>query len=99
MNELSSDYSVRVKSHLDPNWMATFSAYEMKISHTDVGGAHTTLRLQVKDQAHLIGILTEMHGMGLKILAVHDQSEPTTEGISGSAVQSEAPSQKGDNCE
>lgn len=73
MHKDSSTYFVRVQPILPLHWLGTFSAMEMAIADADTKTRQTTLRVQVIDQAQLLSVLNEIHGMGLLLLSVESQ--------------------------
>jgi hypothetical protein len=64
-----SIYTVKLKSHLDAGWLKRLPARSMAIAYEgDV--PVTTFTLDVIDQAELIGVLSELHGLGMRLLSV-----------------------------
>ncbi|MCS6847594.1 MAG: hypothetical protein RMN52_07770 [Anaerolineae bacterium] len=63
-------YRVRVKSHLDSGWLSNFPVVTMTAGYDASKAPVTTLVVGVQDQAELMGLLMELHGMGLTLLSV-----------------------------
>jgi hypothetical protein len=63
-------YRVRLKSHLDSGWLSDFPVVTMTAGYDTAKAPVTTLVVGVQDQAELMGMLMELHGMGLALLSV-----------------------------
>lgn len=63
-------YRVRLKSHLDSGWLSHFPVVTMTAGYDAAKTPVTTLVVGVQDQAELMGLLMELHGMGLALLSV-----------------------------
>ena len=74
MNDLPCVYIVRVKPVIAAHWLAMFTALEVSIIDDDTSDPQTALLLHVADQAQLMGVLSEMHGMGLQLLSVQREA-------------------------
>lgn len=69
MTEGRSTYTVKLKSHLDAGWLKRLPAESMAVGYEQALPV-TTVTLNVIDQAELVGVLSEMHGLGLRLLSV-----------------------------
>jgi cobyric acid synthase len=64
-------YQFRVKGHLDNTLAARFE--DLKISNLE--GGHAVLSGQIKDQAALQGILSQISSLGLTLISVNAVNE------------------------
>lgn len=78
---LGHRYRIRLKSHLDSSWLSHFPIVRMTAGYNAAKAPVTTLVVGVQDQAELMGMLMELHGMGLDLLSVQallsGQKRPT----------------------
>lgn len=71
-------YQVRVCTHLASVWMASLPIVDFE---TTLDARHqpiTALTVRVVDQAELIGVLSDLHGRGLKLLSLDFVDTPGT---------------------
>lgn len=68
--QAGQQYRVQVRSRLDPGWLEDYPLVTSSTAHDQDRRPMTTLVLQVIDQAHLMGILNEIHGMGALLISV-----------------------------
>jgi hypothetical protein len=63
-------YRICVQGTITPSWSADFTT--MAISYTDADGLApcTILEGRVLDQAQLIGLITQLYGLGLPLVSV-----------------------------
>jgi hypothetical protein len=69
-------YLIRVSGWLDPSWTEHFDYLAVTVSAPIGQTPETTLCGQVPDQAALIGILHELHDLGVTVLVVERLSTP-----------------------
>jgi hypothetical protein len=68
---------IRVKGHLDRDWANRLCG--LQITHTSEG--NTVLSGPLRDQAALEGLLSQLFGMGVRIISVSsDNSTPVNKG-------------------
>jgi hypothetical protein len=65
-------YHIQVQFHLSGDWISTLPGAHLTIGHSADGTPLSTIKLLVHDQAELIGLLNEIHGNGMRIVAVRD---------------------------
>lgn len=66
----SCRYSIQVQYHLGDDWIVPWSLTELTRAFSPSGMPVSTLVVLVQDQAELMGLLNEMHGHGMRLLAV-----------------------------
>ena len=73
-------YRVRIRSHLSPDWSAMPGVVTLALGYDDQGHPITTLLLEVADRSALMGILNEMHGVNLPLVAMEYVENLPTDG-------------------
>jgi hypothetical protein len=63
-------YRVRVRTHLDSSWLSEFPVVRLAAGYDSHRQPVTTMIVSVRDQAELMGMLMELHGMGLSVLSM-----------------------------
>ena len=63
-------YQITAKGKLDQHWTEWFNGSLIRIEHNIEGNPHTIMTCQVKDQAHLFGILNRLNSLNLPLLQV-----------------------------
>lgn len=63
-------YRVKLRSHLDASWLAHLHVTRLAAGYDAARMPVTTLTVNVTDQADLIDLLAQLHGMGLSLLSV-----------------------------
>jgi hypothetical protein len=66
------DYRIVVRSELSKRYATAFEGMEMEVK-----SGRTILTGEVKDQAHLHGILDRINGLGLELVSVRSLPEET----------------------
>ena len=66
---MSIHYHIRVKGHLDSSWSEWFNGLDISYEPDGISDLVGT----IKDQAELIGILTKIHNLNLKLLSVNPE--------------------------
>jgi hypothetical protein len=66
----TSIYHICVRSILDEGWVRTLQVDPIATHRHYAGLPRTTLTLQVSDQSQLLGLLNQLHNMGLTLLSV-----------------------------
>ena len=61
---------IAVHGHLDKKWQDSFEAFEISYE-----GINTILTVNVKDEAHLHGILNLIRDLNLKLISVNPAEE------------------------
>ncbi|MGW1340038.1 hypothetical protein ACWCOV_03210 [Kribbella sp. NPDC002412] len=59
-------YELRIDGHLDHHWSTWFDG--LTLTHEPDGT--TTLHTRLTDQAHLHGLLTQIHNLGATLISV-----------------------------
>jgi hypothetical protein len=62
----TNTYSIRVESHLRPEWSAWFDG--MTVTHEP--GGHTTISGPVADQSALHGLIIKVRDLGLVLVSI-----------------------------
>ncbi len=70
-------YEIRIKGHLDEQWVSWFEGFTITHGFGQGGAPVTTLSGAVADQAALHGLLRKVRDLGLTLLAL-SSSEPMT---------------------
>ncbi len=60
-------YRIRVRGQLGPEWSTWFAG----LTITAAENGETTISGQIRDQAALYGVLTQVHDLGLPLLSVN----------------------------
>ena len=60
-------YHIRIKEHVDPEWMGWFGASDMSLE----GDGNTVLIFEVVDQAALHGLLKKVRDSGMTLISVN----------------------------
>lgn len=63
-------YRVRVRSGLDPEWLRDYSIVAAEPEQGPNREPLTTVVFQVIDQAQMMGILNEIHSMGVSLVSL-----------------------------
>lgn len=63
-------YRVILRTYLDRSWLTVLPTAAFDTDLDTTGRPITMLDLTVADQAELIGLLNEMHGLGLQLVAI-----------------------------
>jgi hypothetical protein len=63
-------YRVRLRSHLNSSWLSSFPVVRMTAGYDTAHKPVTMLIVSMSDQAELMGMLMELHGLGLTLLSV-----------------------------
>jgi hypothetical protein len=63
-------YRVRVRTHLDSSWLSQFPVVKMTAGYDTARKPVTTMIVSTRDQSELMGMLMELHGLGLTLLSV-----------------------------
>lgn len=66
-----NQYRIVVRSHLGSARIEALPIVEYDTTFDERSAPITTLTLQVADQAELIGLLNELHGGGMELLALN----------------------------
>jgi len=61
---------ILIQDHLDEKWKSFFEGIE--ISYT---GNNTILTVEIKDEAHLHGVLNQIRDLNLKLISVNPAEE------------------------
>lgn len=75
-------YQITIRGKLDQHWAEWFNGTLINIEHNHIGGPHTILTCQVRDQAELYGILNRLNNLNLILLQVshiHKEGEQHVE--------------------
>ena len=64
-------YQIQVIGHLDGKRATWFESLSLVREHGDGGAPITTLMVEVRDQAMLHGLLTQIRDLGLPLLSVN----------------------------
>ncbi len=57
---------IKIQGHLDKKWKNSFEGLEINYE-----GDNTILRANIKDEAHLHGILNQIRDLNLKLISVN----------------------------
>lgn len=68
-------YQIVVRMHLGSERMIALPIIDYMTTFDERNAPITTMTLQVADQAELIGLLNELHGNGMDLMAVHQITE------------------------
>lgn len=63
-------YRVRLRTHLDSSWLSQFPVVRMTAGYDSGRKPVTTMIVSVRDQAEVMALLLELHGMGLSVLSL-----------------------------
>ena len=63
-------YQITAKGKLDQHWTEWFNGSLIQIERNMAGYPHTIMTCEVKDQAHLLGILNRLNSLNLPLLEV-----------------------------
>jgi hypothetical protein len=69
-NEPVTRYRIKLRTHLDAGWLSHFPVVTLTAGYDAAKTPVTMLVVGVQDQAELMGMLMELHGMGLALLSV-----------------------------
>ena len=61
-------YHIRLSGSLDEDWLAAFCPAGLKVEHT---GDIVVLSNLITDQAGLVGLIRQLHGLGCTLLSVN----------------------------
>jgi len=73
-------YRVCVRSILDEGWVRSLPVNPIATHRHYAGPLRTILVLQITDQAELLGLLNQLHNMGLTLLSVEMNVPQATQG-------------------
>ncbi len=73
-----SQYRIVIRSHLGSARVIALPIVDYKTTFDEHSAPITTLTLQVSDQAELIGLLNELHGGGMELLALDHLTKEST---------------------
>jgi hypothetical protein len=63
-------YQITAKGKLAAHWAEWFNGSTIQIERGSEGNPHTIMTCQVKDQAHLLGILNRLNSLNLPLLQI-----------------------------
>lgn len=63
-------YRVKLRTHLDSTWLSQFPVTRLTAGYDAARKPVTTMIVSVRDQSELMGMLLELHGLGLTLLSV-----------------------------
>jgi hypothetical protein len=75
----NSIYRISVRNILDEGWVRALQINPIATYRHYAGTPRTILTLQIRDQSELLGLLNQLHGMGLTLLAVELRPSDATE--------------------
>ncbi len=63
-------YQITAKGKLAEGWADWFNGSIIRLEHSSGSNPHTIMTCNVKDQAHLLGILNRLNSLNLPLLQV-----------------------------
>lgn len=63
-------YRIVLRSHLGSVWVASLPIVEFAATYDARHAPVTAMTMRVTDQAELMGVLSELHGLGLDLLSL-----------------------------